>query len=246
MDIEPHAPRGSPLTISISELPAEHGEECVFCTAANAAEAAGNPARLVDPPVSRMLINLRGTSGSGKSTAVLGLLVQCPHKRIYGALGRLPEAYALCAQPVFVIGPYVSNCGGCDRILPFALVPQLIEKYAQRGDVVFEGLLLSTFYGEVGRMMERRDAAVMFLDTPLEVCIARVKARRGGRPFNPKLLTQKHATIARLKDKFGARALLVSDRDATATIMRLLRTAEGTSAGATNSRGWAARLFPLP
>jgi hypothetical protein len=55
-----------------------------------------------------MLINLRGTSGSGKSTAVLGLLAQCPHKPIYGALGRLPEAYALCARPVFIIGPYES------------------------------------------------------------------------------------------------------------------------------------------
>jgi hypothetical protein len=159
MDIEPHAPRGSPLTISISELPAEHGEECVFCTAANAAEAAGNPARLVDPPVYRMLINLRGTSGSGKSTAVLGLLAQCPHKPIYGALGRLPEAYGLCARPV-------------------------------------------------------RGAAGNF------------------RPFNPNLLTQKYHTISKLKDKFGDRAVSVSDRDATATIMRLLRTAEGTSAGA--------------
>jgi hypothetical protein len=169
-----------------------------------------------------MLINVRGTSGSGKSTAVLGLLAQCPHKPIYGALGRLPEAYALCAQPVFVIGPYTSNCGGCDRILPFALVLQLIEKYAKQGDVVFEGLLMSTFYGDIGRLMETQDSVVMFLDTPLEVCIARVKARRGGRPFNPKLLTQKHGTIARLKDKFGARAMSASDRDATAAIMKLL------------------------
>jgi hypothetical protein len=153
---------------------------------------------------------------------VLGLLAKCPHQPIYGALGRLPEAYALCGRPVFVIGPYESNCGGCDRVLPFALVPQLIEKYAQRGDVVFEGLLLSTFYGEVGRLMETRDSAVMFLNTPLQVCIVRVKARRSGRPFNPKLLTEKYHTIARLKDKFGARAVVVNDRDATATILQLL------------------------
>ena len=68
---------------------------------------------------------------------------------------------------------------------------------------------------------------MLFLDTPLEVCIARVEARRAAagnlRPFNPKLLGQKHATIARLKDKFGTRAISVSDRDATATIMRLLK-----------------------
>jgi hypothetical protein len=173
-----------------------------------------------------MLINLRGTSGSGKSTAVLGLLAQCPHKPIYGALGRLPEAYALCARQVFIIGPYTSYCGGCDRILPFALIPKLIEKYAEQRHVVFEGLLISTCYGVIGQLMETRESVVMFLDTPLDVCIERVEARRRAagnfRPFNPMLLTQKHATIARLKDKFGARAMAVSDRDATATIMRLL------------------------
>ena len=154
-------------------------------------------------------------------------MAACPHEAIYGVLGpRLPEAYKLRYAPVFVIGPYLTPCGGCDRILPFALVPQLIEKYAQQGHVVFEGLLLSTFYGDIGRLMETRDSVVMFLNTPLEVCIARVKARRAAagnfRPFNPHLLTQKHATIARLKDKFGARAMSVSNRDATATIMRLL------------------------
>jgi hypothetical protein len=169
-----------------------------------------------------MLINLRGTSGSGKSTAVFGVLAQCPHKPI----GRLPEAYALCAQQAFIIGPYTSSCRGCDRILPFALIPKLIAKYAEHGHVVFEGLLISTFYGAIGKLMETRDSVVMFLDTPLDVCIARVKARRRAagnfRPFDPELLALKHATIAQIKDKFGARAMTVSDHDATATIMQLL------------------------
>jgi thymidylate kinase len=179
-----------------------------------------------------MLINVRGTSGAGKTTVVRNLMAQCSHQALHGALGpRLPEAYELTlplCDPVFVLGPYLTPCGGCDRILPFALVPQLIEKYAAQGHVVFEGLLMSTFYGAIGRLlMETRDSVVLFLTTPLDVCIARVEARRRAagnfRPFDPKLLTQKHATIARLKDKFGARAMSVSDRDATATIMRLLQ-----------------------
>src|SRR5262249_29980519 len=104
-----------------------------------------NPAGLASSPrissvVSVMLINLRGTSGAGKTTVVRALMAQCSHKAIYGALGpRLPEAYELTlplCDPVYVIGPYLTPCGGCDRILPFALVPQLIEKYAQQGHVV--------------------------------------------------------------------------------------------------------------
>src|SRR5262249_12218898 len=173
-----------------------------------------------------MLINLRGPSGSGKSTAVLGVLAQCPHKPIYGALGRLPEAYALCARQAFVIGPYTTECGGCDRVLPFALVPQLIQKYAQQGHVVFEGLLISTCYGVIGRLLEEHDSRLLFLDTPLDVCIARVEARRRAagnfRPFNPKLLIEKYNTIIRLRDKFWMRSMWVSDRDAVAMIMRLL------------------------
>jgi thymidylate kinase len=177
-----------------------------------------------------MLINVRGTSGAGKTTVVRALMAQCSHKAIYGVLPRLPEAYELTlprCDPVFVIGPYLTPCGGCDRIQPFALVPQLIEKYARQGHVVFEGLLMSTFYGAIGKLMEMWDSVVMFLDTPLELCIERVEARRRAagnfRPFNPKLLAQKYATIARQKDKFGARAMSVSDSDATATIMRLLQ-----------------------
>jgi thymidylate kinase len=176
-----------------------------------------------------MLINLRGTSGAGKSTVVRALMAQCPHKPIYGALGlRLPEAYALMLpQPAYIIGPYTTApCGGCDAVQSFALVLQLLEHYAERGHVVFEGLLLSTCFGVIGKLMEMHDSVVMFLDTPLRVCIERVKARRAAagnlRPFNPNLLAQKYATIARLKGKFGSRAMTVNDRDASATIMRLL------------------------
>jgi thymidylate kinase len=177
-----------------------------------------------------MLINLRGCNGAGKSTVIRTLMAQCPHKAIYGVLGpRLPEAYALMLpQPVFVIGPYTTDCGGCDRILPFALVPQLIEKYAHQGHVIFEGLLIATCYGVIGKLMEAHESVVMFLDTPLRVCIERVKARRATagnfRPFNPKLVAQKYATIARLKHKFGPRAMWVSDCDAVATIMQILNT----------------------
>src|SRR5262245_48356036 len=149
-----------------------------------------------------MLINLRGTSGSGKSTVVRNLMAQTGCKPIYGALGlRLPEAYQLkLPQPVYVLGPYTTACGGgCDQVQPFALIPEMIERYAKRGCVIFEGLLMSTFFGEVGRLlMETGDSAVMFLDTPLRICIDRVKARRRAagnfRPFNSNLLAQKYAT----------------------------------------------------
>src|SRR5262245_515887 len=102
-----------------------------------------------------MLINLRGTSGSGKSTVVRNLLAQCGCKPIYGVLGpRLPEAYQLMLpQPIYVLGPYQTPCGGCDAVQPCDLVHKLIKQYAQWGHVVFEGLLMSTFFGEIGQLL---------------------------------------------------------------------------------------------
>jgi hypothetical protein len=189
-------------------------------------------------PVTRV-INIRGTHGSGKSTVVRELMraskICSP---IYGVLGRKrPEAYRLtmegCPADTFVLGPYETACGGCDAVQPYALIPQLIEKYAARGSVVFEGALISSCWGAIGEALERRgrNAAVLFLDTPLEVCVERVNARRrargDARAFDASKLAGKHARIARLKEEKAAagrvQALSVSDATAVATIIGLLR-----------------------
>ena len=181
-----------------------------------------------------MVVNIRGANGSGKSHTVRALMEMGSFRPVYDVrFGlRRPEAYVGTLpgveRDVFILGPYDNPSGGCDSIPTYDLVVEMLQKYGNRGHVIFEGFLISTCWGAVGDALERggRDAAVLFLTTPLEVCIARVKARRAAasnfRPFNPNLLTQKHATIARLKDKFGTRAMSVHDRDATGTIMRLL------------------------
>ena len=159
-----------------------------------------------------MLINLRGTHGSGKSTSIRGLLDANDARPIYGALGLRPEAYKIifASKTLYVIGPYQTACGGCDTVQPYALICPLIEKYAAVGDVIFEGALISGCWGTVGRVLERqgRDAIVVFLDTSVEECIRRVKARRvargDNRAFNPANLIQKHAAITRLKQKLDA------------------------------------------
>ena len=139
-----------------------------------------------------MLINVRGTSGSGKSTAVLGVLAQCPHEPIYGVLGSRCQRPTRCADGKRLRHRSISDSLRWLRPRPALRAhSQLIEKYAQQGHVVFEGMLVGTCYGVIGQLlMETRDSVVMFLDTPLEVCIARVEARRKAagnlRPFNPR------------------------------------------------------------
>jgi len=181
-----------------------------------------------------MLVSLRGTHGSGKSTIVRTLLEANDARPIYGVLGQRPEAYqlTLAGKPTHILGPYESPCGGVDQIQPYARIPELIERYAALGDLIFEGALVSSCWGVVGRLMERwgRDAIIAFLDTPVAECIARVKARRAergdGRVFNPANLIQKHDAIAWLKVKLDAagivRTVMVSSENAAATIALFL------------------------
>lgn len=163
-----------------------------------------------------MLINIRGTNGSGKTTIIRALMDAARSQtRIYGRLGiRSPEAYQLIipsvAAPVFILGPYVIESGGCDSVQPYDLILDLIEAYQPRGHVVFEGVLVSSSYGRVGRLLERwgQDSVMAFLDTTLEQCIKNVQARRDrrgdGRPFNPHNLTTKFNQIQGSKEKIRA------------------------------------------
>jgi thymidylate kinase len=183
-----------------------------------------------------MLINIRGTNGAGKTSVILELFTKCKPQPIYGVLGsRLPEAYKLKfpnCETVFVLGPYTAQCGGCDRIQPYDLIPSLIEKYAEQGHMVFEGILISGCWGVIGRLLERwkRDAIIVFLDTPVDQCIRRIRTRRlergDEREFDPRNLIQKHTTVVRLRQKIIAAGIVrtqtVSCENAASVIVNLL------------------------
>lgn len=181
-----------------------------------------------------MLISLRGTNGSAKSTVVRKFMTDAVVTPIYASLGtRLPEAYKVvvsgCKKPVFVLGPYVTQCGGCDRLQYDQLI-ELIEKYALKGHVLFEGIIVTSVYGRVGTLLEkyRKNAVFVFLDTPLEVCLERVEARRG-KPRDDRLVknvSSKYNSALRVRDKVVAdkimRAYTVSATEAPKFLVDLL------------------------
>ena len=169
------------------------------------------------------------------------LLAEGKGKPIYGVLGpRNPEAYVLkfkgVGKLVYVLGPYVTATGGVDNLQPYDLNLTLLEKYGPKGHVLFEGVIVSSSYGRVGRLMEGygQEAVMAFLDTPLEVCIENVKKRRAaradGREFNPQNLTSKYNEIVRSKAKMLAegkvRVVDVNMKDGPKQILALLRKAK--------------------
>jgi hypothetical protein len=191
-----------------------------------------------------MIISLRGTNGSGKSTVIRALLSQCGSKPIYGALGhRLPEAYRLSVPRVktdtFLLGPYTTECGGCDRLIPFELIPRLIENYAAKGHVIFEGVIVASMYGQVGRLLERwgKQAVLLMLETSLDECVARVRGRRSGRGdtrvFDPSHLARKFEAVRRVGERAQADGILrvetVADTDAVKLMITMLQRAKWTA-----------------
>jgi hypothetical protein len=185
-----------------------------------------------------MIISIRGTHGSGKSTIMKALITQYATERFYGRAGKhRPEAYALAipgvTSVVYVLGPYETACGGCDCIQPYALILDLLAEYSSRGHVLLEGALVSSSYGTVGHFMEKFGprGIMAFLTTPLEECIKRIVQRRLDRgdlrPLNTKNTEGKNRSMLNTRKqiaKFGIiRAVDLDWQEPIAPLMALLK-----------------------
>lgn len=134
-----------------------------------------------------MIITLRATSGGGKSTIVFTLLDKFPHEEIKNEKGKVVgyKVEAGLNKPIYIVGPYRTKCGGTDALPKQQLIADMAIQYHNLGGhVIMEGLLLSGGgpKAEVTvRVTETGDYCHAFLDTPLEVCLDRVRARRAAK-----------------------------------------------------------------
>lgn len=138
------------------------------------------------------IVSLRGTHGSGKSSVVAKILqmyaatpVADPTrpKKPLGYLMKLPTG-----RKLYVVGSYTTACGGCDAIQPYSLIWPRIDLAAQEGyDVLYEGAMISSSYGNIGRSSEKygSDVVYAFLDTPEDECVRRVNLRRSAKGKPP-------------------------------------------------------------
>lgn len=188
---------------------------------------------------STIILNIRGTHGSGKSTIVKSLLTRYDAPPL-GFNLKKPDGYAITIswldKPVYVVGSYMTACGGCDGIQPYSLIWPRVVRYATLGHVIFEGALVSSSYGNIGRdsLVYGDDFVFAFLNTPLPICLERIAARRkakgNDKPLDPKNTEYKYnniqKSIPKIRDEFKRRVITLNYLRPVAQLLGVLREAD--------------------
>ena len=151
-----------------------------------------------------MIVNVRGTNGSGKTFAVQRLMGKDVEIKTVGGV-----KYTTNGE-IVALGVYDGRkFGGCDGISKQQQLRDTIIHLACEFDrVVFEGVVTSTIFGPYLRLSQElrkdvgRGIVFAFMDTPLGGCLGRIKARNEGATFNEALVADKFITINNLKPRF--------------------------------------------
>lgn len=183
-----------------------------------------------------VIINLRGTNGSGKSTVVTRIMTLYSHRvplKIEGTRKR-PVGYALtdpsAVRPLFVPGHYETACGGCDTIKTVDQVYHDVRSHCGIHDVLYEGIMVQD---DVRRAVELNNdicrlsgnsLTVIRLATPIADCLAAIQARRDARgetkPLNPKNTVDRNKRLGSALHRLRANGVRVEELDREGAYLR--------------------------
>lgn len=175
-----------------------------------------------------MIINIRGTSGSGKTFATRRVMELCGKEILYHIEGRKrPMAHIFPDANLVVMGSYQTTCGGCDTISKFDDCYEAIDKFAkERRHVLYEGLRQASDVKRIKWLRKQGHKVVaVTLTTPLEECLEAVRERRLARgntkPLNPFNTTSKYKGIHRADSRLLYMGVSVHKVDREAAFQKL-------------------------
>lgn len=161
----------------------------------------------------RLLVNIRGTNGSGKSTIPISMKDDPDMYKVIRPYKNKPKKI-LTVFPNYgwvALGAYDRPTGGCDpfpnknfirKVLIYAL-----KKYPEY-NILMEGILIATTYSTYAELFKevqktyKIQPVIYYLMPPVETCIERIKKRNGGKNFKEELVQDKYAMMQRGIKKF--------------------------------------------
>lgn len=189
-----------------------------------------------------IVVDIRGTHGSGKSYIPKELLRLYAHRQIVGTPLTYEGKQTLLGYEIpelnlRILGKYHNACGGCDGIRTQDEIRARVEAWRGTHNVMLEGILVAHTYAKWAQFAKGKNWWFFFLDTPLPVCIARVDYRRqnkGQEPLaDPRNIIRDHKRINSLHQKFtddGLGALWLDYKDPVNSILGFIRLENRTNA----------------
>lgn len=178
-----------------------------------------------------MLVQIRGTSGSGKSWVMRQVMKSLGQWIPEYKPGRKRPLYYRC-NDTLILGHYEIDCGGCDTIGSAPEVYEALKSLPKARHILTEGLLWS---GDVKWTVALRDEGydprAVYLTTDMETCLRQVNSRQAGRvTANPERvalkLSKRFAEIARTHPRLLAEGIMcrrVAAAQAPSLILNWLR-----------------------
>ena len=152
----------------------------------------------------RRIVNLRGTSGSGKSTVARQFMT--------GAVPimRNGKIVAYRGELATIVDRYESPCGEASG--PLDRIVRLAAEFADQGEnVIFEGLMSCHDPTRIIWLSGHHQVIVGVMETPIAQCLVNVKARREAsgnqRPWDPEITIKRHRAIANLAERLRAKGI---------------------------------------
>lgn len=168
----------------------------------------------------RLLVNIRGCNGSGKSTIPLSMMDD-PDLQVIEKPYKGKSRKILTVLPNWgwvVLGSYHNKCGGLDGYPDTDMVKKGVWyalKHYPEYHILMEGVLPSTVFStyaslfqEIQEKYPEREVIVLNLMPPVEECLRRIQERNGGKPIKEDLVRSKWATVAKNADKFSEAGIL--------------------------------------
>lgn len=160
-----------------------------------------------------LLVNIRGTNGSGKSTIPISMKDDPDMYEVTRPYQGKPKKI-LTVFPTYkwvALGDYNNPTGGLDKFPNKAFTEKVLyyalKKFPEY-NILMEGILAATTYSTYADLFRRVQESygiqpvVYYLMPPVETCIERIKKRNGGKEFKENLVRDKYRMMERGIEKF--------------------------------------------